>query len=109
MITRTREEVIKRWVAALRSGEYKQARHALKTDTGFCCLGVLCDLAAKDGGSQWALRSPDYYTYMGNSGVLPPVFRRFLGRGVNENKLVRMNDEGTSFDIIADYIEREAL
>lgn len=43
------------WVAALRSGEYQQARGALarKDDENgtvrYCCLGVACDLAAKAG------------------------------------------------------------
>jgi hypothetical protein len=30
-----------KWVAALRSGEYRQATGALTKDGGFCCLGVL--------------------------------------------------------------------
>jgi hypothetical protein len=47
-------DVKKRWVAALRSGEYVQGVRALKrrTESGgleYCCLGVLCDLAARDG------------------------------------------------------------
>lgn len=36
------------WVAALRSGEYKQAVGQLKAGDGHCCLGVLCDLYAKE-------------------------------------------------------------
>uniref|UniRef100_C5CJL3 Uncharacterized protein n=1 Tax=Variovorax paradoxus (strain S110) TaxID=543728 RepID=C5CJL3_VARPS len=38
------------WVAALRSGEYQQGREQLKCDAEFCCLGVLCDLYAKEHG-----------------------------------------------------------
>lgn len=42
-----------KWLAALRSGEYKQARGSLEevVEDGscFCCLGVLCDLAVKEG------------------------------------------------------------
>lgn len=39
------------WVAALRSGEYRQGKSVLHSaDTGqYCCLGVLCDLAVKAG------------------------------------------------------------
>lgn len=42
-----------KWAAALRSGEYKQGRDSLrmKSEQGalhFCCLGVLCDLVAKE-------------------------------------------------------------
>lgn len=42
------------WVAALRSGEYKQGKyylHVTQDSTGdeYCCLGVLCELAIKAG------------------------------------------------------------
>lgn len=38
-----REEIIanrRRWIEALRSGEYKQCRGTLYDGTGYCCLGV---------------------------------------------------------------------
>lgn len=36
------------WVAALRSGEYKQGRgHLRDVEDNFCCLGVLCNLHAQ--------------------------------------------------------------
>lgn len=46
------------WVAALRSGKYKQGSGGLKgvgsgCFLGFCCLGVLCDLAAVEGIGRW--------------------------------------------------------
>jgi hypothetical protein len=31
-----------KWVKALESGKYRRARGQLKTDSGYCCLGVLC-------------------------------------------------------------------
>lgn len=41
----------KRWLKALRSGDYKQARSVLRTaDEGFCCLGVLADVVKDDAG-----------------------------------------------------------
>lgn len=33
-----------KWVAALRSGDYKQGREWLVVDDKYCCLGVLCDV-----------------------------------------------------------------
>lgn len=44
------QDIKKRWVTALRSGEYDQVEGylALK-DEGFCCLGVLCEIALADG------------------------------------------------------------
>ena len=47
-------EVAMKWVAALRSGDYGQCRGSLRTREGdnlgneFCCLGVLCDVFAKE-------------------------------------------------------------
>lgn len=42
--------VVKKWVAALRSGKIKQAHGYLGTPDGNrCCLGVLCDLAVESG------------------------------------------------------------
>jgi len=32
----------KKWIIALRSGEYKQTRWALENDLGFCSLGLAC-------------------------------------------------------------------
>jgi hypothetical protein len=44
-------EIKKRWQKAL--GEYPQAKNKLRTPDGFCCLGVLGDLAVKDGLATW--------------------------------------------------------
>lgn len=51
-------EVADKWTEALRSGEYQQASGQLRvcgaewetkpTDSAFCCLGVLCDLYARE-------------------------------------------------------------
>lgn len=43
-------EVKTAWVEALRSGEYTQGTEMLlQPGVGYCCLGVLCDLAVKSG------------------------------------------------------------
>ncbi len=48
-------DIKNRWIAALLSGGYKQGRGALfqrdwkNGDPRFCALGVLCDLAQRDG------------------------------------------------------------
>lgn len=48
------QQVMKAWVEALRSGEYDQTQGALRRNketpgipAGWCCLGVLCDIAVK--------------------------------------------------------------
>jgi hypothetical protein len=50
-------EIKARWIAALRSGQYKQGQGNLHpTPKCFCALGVLCDLYAKEHGMEWAPR-----------------------------------------------------
>ena len=41
-------ENAKKWVAALRSGEYQQTVGWLRDSQGYCCLGVACDLYAQE-------------------------------------------------------------
>jgi hypothetical protein len=45
-------EIKQLWIDALRSGQYKQGRGKLKTETDgvcyYCCLGVLCELYQKE-------------------------------------------------------------
>lgn len=58
-----------RWVEALRSGEYEQAKGSLIVEAPsgkmeYCCLGVLCDLAVQDGAIDPPIRyeDTDFYT-----------------------------------------------
>lgn len=47
------QQVKEKWVAALRSGRYEQARGKLRVGwegkEGYCCLGVLCEVAIESG------------------------------------------------------------
>jgi hypothetical protein len=45
------QEVKTKWVAALRSGEFEQNKGALTNAdrTKHCCLGVLCEIAVREG------------------------------------------------------------
>ena len=45
-----RDFALNEWVPALRSGNYKQTRERLRDENGYCCLGVVCDIA----GSKWS-------------------------------------------------------
>lgn len=42
-------EIKDRWLQKLESGEYEQTTGELRNDEGFCCLGVLCEVAVEDG------------------------------------------------------------
>lgn len=43
------QDIKNRWVNALRSGEYQQTKNWLVRENGYCCLGVLCEIAVQDG------------------------------------------------------------
>lgn len=48
------------WQRALLSGQYHQGQHFLRSARGFCCLGVLCDLASHDQpGIRWRPDAPN--------------------------------------------------
>jgi hypothetical protein len=65
-------EVKIQWLAALRSGGYQQGRRALNSADGFCCLGVLCDLAVKAGVTHWG----DPHSITGSTGVVHDACRK---------------------------------
>jgi hypothetical protein len=106
-------ENAKKWVAALRSGEYLQARTHLRREYGFCCLGVACDLYAKSHPEADWERRGNLFRFMGELGTLPNPVRKWIGLtdscGIYNfsHFLVTDNDEGKSFNEIADIIESE--
>jgi hypothetical protein len=46
--------IAKKWVAALRSGKYKQGKGVLhdQDKNTYCCLGVLCDLYVQENNNK---------------------------------------------------------
>jgi hypothetical protein len=111
------KEVAKKWVKALRSGEYKQGINVLNRDNKeFCCLGVLCELAAKEGvvSSVVEVRDLDAasdlpcYSYDGEASFLPESVVNWakLKAASQQAEFTYMNDFlRYTFDKIADYIE----
>ena len=133
-------EVKAKWVAALRSGQYTQGTCFLKRDvtvmgttdqvTKFCCLGVLCDVAAQSGVNvAWQNREQHGYdvwyaaatdnahdinseklpacvqAWAGLDSDDPRVDTLYLGKSV---RLSELNDKGrTDFSHIADLIEEQ--
>ncbi len=65
----------RKWVKALKSGKYKQGRNKLKVGDKFCCLGVACDLYAKEYPSAKWKRSH----FQGQNQFLPDSVRNWLG------------------------------
>ena len=111
-------ENAKKWVAALRSGKYRQGRGALCRDDSFCCLGVACDVYQKEVGGMQVRQVANMVQFNGETGVLPKVVRLWLGTfdenpdlvGADTNTcpLAARNDRGESFESLADLIEKNA-
>jgi hypothetical protein len=98
------QQIKKQWVEALRSGKYKQGREYLRTELSdgsysYCCLGVLCDIREVD---LWNSLYPSYDDgELPNSTILDKVKLDFY----TAQELADMNDEGSSFGEISDWIE----
>ena len=107
-----------KWLKALRSGKYKQGIDALKIDNRFCCLGVLCDIYAKEKKVAWVESRDSKGQFLGESNVLPMTVVDWAGvekhdprvknvMGYTTRTLSGLNDTGVSFKKIADIIEEQ--
>lgn len=118
-------KVKQKWLEALRSGEYKQTKENLHDGNGFCCLGVLCDLHAKERGTNW-VRLIDLYELYGEMQLLPLSVQEWAGLDndmggmvdfeyeddgvvyVKSESLPEINDRwNKDFNEIADLIEEQ--
>lgn len=122
-------EVKKRWVAALRSGEYVQGNDAMcvrseYAEDSYCCLGVLADMYCKetgadkgeffendssngcprltDGFKNWAGVTDDY---IGDD--FSPIVTIETREGTDEISLAELNDSGQTFETLAKLIEEQ--
>lgn len=122
-----------RWIRALRSGKYKQGEgNLLKMNadgTGnYCCLGVLCELAAKDGVVAWRNTPGEpVLNINGETGMLPMSVQQWAdikdNRGwLTSNPTVSQDDdnyevvaseandeEGLTLREIADLIQKNSV
>lgn len=101
--------VVKKWIAALRSGDYVQCRGCLRKDNAFCVLGVACDLHAKELGNEWSARTDPgtvlgVKVYMKQSMYLPDEVASWIGME-GYLYLGTLNDKGMSFTELATHIE----
>jgi hypothetical protein len=70
-------EIKKRWIDALKSGDYNQGTESLCCNDSFCCLGVLCDLYIQD------TKNGEWFSYMAEDG----------NNDIYETKFVIRNEE----------------
>lgn len=109
-------DLVKRWLEALRSGEYKQGRGMLRSQNGYCCLGVVCDLIDPEA---WKTQIKRDYPYCWRSSEQQELFPVDLETSLSDTELdmlgldhdqqeslMDMNDNGYSFYDIADEIEK---
>jgi hypothetical protein len=103
-----KKELKDRWVAALRSGEYRQGVNALKyspenAQPKYCCLGVLAELAEPSSlvtvGGLSDFHGSVSFLRCSESDYL------YLSKEI-QHKLSVKNDRGLDFTKIADWIEK---
>ena len=98
-----------KWLEALRSGKYKQGRGFLRIGENFCCLGVLHDVT----GGNWHTKDGIILTGSINQknshcGYLVGTFLQGLSKNIARD-LATLNDKGSTFSEIADYIEKNVI
>lgn len=97
-----KKEVMEKWVAALRSGKYKQGRDKLKKkDTKgvirHCCLGVLCELYNEQNkNNKYAFSDKD------DQQLLPLEVEQWAGMKSNDGEI------NNSVDLLY-YVEQAGL
>lgn len=94
-------EFKKKWIDALRSGEYKQGKCSLYADGAYCCLGVA-----------GILNGLSHKEMLNKSNAGDEIYTKVTPIRLDENTmntLIGMNDgtdeEQKSFNEIADYIQ----
>lgn len=120
---------VRLWIRALRSGRFEQGTGVLHQDgkdDRYCCLGVACVVYNEHHRSnRLEVTTEDYndqpldeIEYDGETEMLPDRVRDWLGLGdksgshrypnvhgvLDYEELTTMNDDGVTFDEIADRI-----
>lgn len=122
----------KKWLAALRSGEFPQTQGHLRDHKGYCCLGVACEVYRRETGrGRWDEKLSQDMRYlkfnvppeaecgrMGFGTALPNEVKNWLGLAdragsyqpegtLMPSSLAMQNDNGASFEQIAKLVETE--
>ena len=133
-LSKMNTEVKQKWIDALRSGKYDQGSEKLRSVTGYCWLGVLCDLYSKEQGAEWEFRGnaetnlqpQDYWYFEGESEFLPESVKEWAGLPVTNpsvrvdvtdnddeddwfynDEIANLNDSGYTFNELSKLIEQQ--
>jgi hypothetical protein len=83
-----------KWIAALRSGNFVQGKEYLHIGNKYCCLGVLQKIEGLESEGE-------------GLQLLADTACDKIGLELNDqDQLAEMNDNGQSFETIAEYIEQ---
>lgn len=97
-----------KWIKALTSGDYKQGTGCLwdRKDNTYCCLGVLgkiCEVKGLSGDLKYQFLSAKNDNLKG----LNKIPDELQGTDDIADILANMNDDGRTFEEIADYIKNK--
>lgn len=133
MLTKVRQNIIKTWIAALRSGDFKQTKGTLKStrrngNASYCCLGVLVEVCGNKKEKATLLDMLDANKYVApkggvglghyvkggqdaSAGDLSPTMMTRVGLTPDHcAELIEMNDsQNRRFGTIANFIEKHVL
>ena len=111
-------EIKERWIAALESGDYPKTKGVLKDEEGYCCLGVLCEIAIQDGVIK-KIPPNNRQNYMSKVGAfLPRKVAKWAGikdvshpksdpDSSEQGKLAAHNDLSEDFSTVIQVIKDE--
>lgn len=133
-LNKMNSQVKEKWIDALRSGKYEQGSEKLRSVTGYCCLGVLCDLYSQEQDTEWEFRGitetnlqpQDYWYFDGESEFLPDSVREWAGMAVKNpqvrvditedeceddwfyhDEIANLNDSGYTFEELSKLIQEQ--
>lgn len=96
---------VKKWLVALKSGQYKQTTGTLKDSDGYCCLGVACEISNLGKWDQEGRYIIGDNLIVGRIMSDDPVGSKISISELMIQRCVAMNDSGRTFDYIANEIE----
>ena len=106
------------WIAALRSGKYKQGKNFLCRDESYCCMAVLCEVQGRpktdfgvggfdyDNEDKCLSRLNPLYAPLNRSGCFPNDVYYMWRDNIPIWNLADLNDCGANFTEIADTIDQ---
>lgn len=104
-----RLELLWKWVMTLKSGRYAHVKDQLRSDEGYDCFGVACDIFKEDT-DRWVKKGENYY-FMKEGEEIGLVFgppkdlMNKLGlSGKDEEFLIKANDASDDFEMVIKYI-----